>query len=73
MHSAEIQEKMKLANSFPLQMSTTKWKKDFFKIKLYTEKELWENYMTSCVKHTFLLLLVLLKILASWLEFFLTA
>lgn len=40
MHSAEIQEKMKLANSFPLQMSTTKWKKDFFKIKLYTEKEL---------------------------------
>ena len=73
MHSIEIQENMNLSNSF----SAYSWapqmeKNDLFKIKLYIEKELWEKYVTFCVKYTFLLLLVLLKILASCLEFFLT-
>lgn len=37
----------------PLQMSTTQWQRDFFKIKMCVGKELKKKYMPSCVYYTF--------------------
>lgn len=41
-------------------------------MKLYVKRNRWGKYVISCIKHSILLVVVLLKILANWLEFFLT-